>query len=201
MKMTSSNAIIFNIILLSFFGYVLNGSCKYLEEVGKDPIETNSTTLEGLNNDEAKQKCFSYSDSDVFPKQCCYDTDKKLCDNETTGNNIDCPKKTVVYNNCGMAGIYQPITSDTCTEISLVQGYCCYANFTDGSSACIRTKELNKNKNSKTKQMEKYFEDVKDKYNDDGNALSSLDFDTVICEGFNLKNYWFFIILTVISLF
>ena len=201
MKMTSSSVIIFNIVLLSFFGYVLNNPCKYLVEVGKDPIETNSTTLEGLNDNEKKQKCFSFSDSDVFNQQCCYDTANKLCvSKDTTGTNIDCPKNSLVYNNCGMAGIYQPVTSETCTEISLVQGYCCYANFTDGSSACIRTKELNKNKNSKTKQMENYFQQVKEK--DTSNALSSdLDFHTVICEGFNLKNYWHFIILAVISLF
>ena len=202
MKMNSSNVIIFNIVLLSFFGYVLNDPCKYLVEVGKPAIETNSTTLEGLNDDEKKQKCFSFSNSDVFDHQCCYNKVSQECIKETTDVDVVCPKKSQVYNNCGMAGIYQPITSVTCTEISLVQGYCCYANFTDGSSACIRTKELNKNKNSKTNQMEKYFEEVKEKYKSDGNELSStLDFDTVICEGFNLKNYWHFIILTVISLF
>ena len=201
MKMTSFNVIIINIILLSFFNYALNGPCKYLVEVGKPAIDTNDTTLGSLSEDDAKQKCFSFSDSDVFGQQCCYNKVTKLCDStNTTSDDIDCPKNSLVYNNCGMAGIYQPITSDTCTEISLVQGYCCYANFTDKSSACIRTKELNKNKNSKTKQMENYLKQVKEK--DAGNALSSdLDFVSVICAGFNLKNYWFFIILTVISLF
>ena len=196
--MTSSNIIIFNIILLSFFTFVLNNPCKYQVEVGTT-LETNSSTLEGLNeDDEKKQLCFSYSNSDVFDKKCCYDNVSKLCAEENSSTNEICPTNSKVFNNCGMAGVYQPITTDTCTEISLVQGYCCFVSFTDGSRACLRTKELKKEKNSVTSQMRDYLSDVKNKLN---NSLGDLDFDKVVCKGYNLNNYLIFVILGVISLF
>ena len=95
-----------------------------------------------------------------------------------------------------MAGIYQPKTAATCTEISLVQGYCCYANFTDGSSACIRTKELNKDKNSATDDMSKYLNKVKDIVK----LSNEFTFDKVQCKGYYLKFYMIFLILLIISL-
>ena len=59
-------------------------------------------------------------------------------------NDYECPKEAIVPNNCGMAGIYQPNSSDICTEISLVQGFCCYVklkiNNTD-SYSCLRVKK------------------------------------------------------------
>ena len=82
-----------------------------------------------------------------------------------------------------MAGIYQPLTSATCTEISLVQGYCCYAKFSDNSTACIRTKELNKNKNTATSQMEQYLKDVIKQ----NNSVNGLTISEVVCKGYNLK--------------
>lgn len=129
----------------------------------------------------------------MFYRICCYNSGNNECFAKVNNNDADCPKDSLIYNNCGMAGVYQPITTEICTEISLVQGYCCYANFTDGSSACLRTKELNKDKDSATNQMKEYFSSVKLKYQKERKDLTDLDFDKVKCEGYNLKNYLFFI--------
>ena len=199
----SSKDITFYLVLLPLFTIILNAPCVYQESSNGIELDTNSTTLEGLNENEAKQKCFSYSNSDVFNDICCYDSTNKLCKKkEGNENENDCPKESLIFNNCGMASFYDPITSETCTDISLVKGYCCFANFTNGRNACIRTKELNKNKNEVTGQMRKYLNKVKEYKKEKKEDLpDDLDFDNVICQGNNLKNYLFFMILAVISLF
>jgi len=52
-------------------------------------------------------------------------TNKCITENDSDTAD-DCPKDTIP-NNCGMDAIFQPDSSDTCKEISLVQGYCCCA--------------------------------------------------------------------------
>ena len=210
MKMISFNVIL---ILLSIFILVINGPCQYedFENGERKMFSTNASTLESIkgkdDNDvlnQKKQKCFSYSNSDVFENQCCYSPSTNECyAREPNDNGDNCPKNSIVFNNCGMAGIYQPMLSDKCTEISLVQGYCCYVAFEDNSSACLRTKELNKDINSTTKQMFNYLDNVKEYYKGLNSSLSdsSLKIKEVVCEGYNLKNYWLFLILAVISLF
>ena len=175
--------------------------CDYKTEDGNEGTitDTNKTNpLEGTNDEkEQRQKCFSLSYSDIFQNKCCYDSTNKLCFKwENASQDEKCPKDSVIYNNCGMAGIYQPIIETTCTEISLVQGYCCFATFDDGSTACIRTKELNKNKNSVTKDMENYLNNVKDK----NELLKDKNYETIVCKGYHLKYYLFFLILFIISL-
>lgn len=51
LKMISLHAIVFNVIILSFFTLVLNDPCKYQLESGGNTLDTNSTTLEGLPKD------------------------------------------------------------------------------------------------------------------------------------------------------
>ena len=68
----------------------------------------------------------------------------------TTGEN------TIITNNCGMAKWYQPSSKETCTEISLVDGYCCYVETTSHGNACIRQGEIDEdNKNEITDEMRK----------------------------------------------
>ena len=75
------------------------------------------------------KKCFALSNNfgnDI----CCYGKNNRDClkkSNEMElSKNYECPLEAIVPNNCGMAGIYQPNSSDICTKISLVQGFCCY---------------------------------------------------------------------------
>ena len=66
----------------------------------------------------------------------------------TTGEN------TIITNNCGMAKWYQPSSKETCIEISLVDGYCCYVETQGHGKACIRQGEIDEdNKNEITDEM------------------------------------------------
>ena len=66
----------------------------------------------------------------------------------TTGEN------TIITNNCGMAKWYQPSSKETCIEISLVDGYCCYVETQSHGTACIRQGEIDEdNKNEITDEM------------------------------------------------
>ena len=70
----------------------------------------------------------------------------------------DCPPgsngDTVITNNCGMAQWCQPSSKETCTEISLVDGYCCYVETQGHGKACIRQGEIDEdNKNEITDEM------------------------------------------------
>ena len=68
----------------------------------------------------------------------------------TTGEN------TIITNNCGMAKWYQPSSKETCIEISLVDGYCCYVETQGHGKACIRQGEIDEdNKNEITDEMRK----------------------------------------------
>ena len=61
---------------------------------------------------------------------------------------------TIITNNCGMAKWYQPNSKETCIEISLVDGYCCYVETQSHGKACIRQGEIDEdNKNEITDEM------------------------------------------------
>ena len=187
--------------VLFFSVYIISNQlpCQYKLENGtqvntdeKDPFE------ESDSEEEKRQSCYSLSHSDIFQNKCCYYNKKcyEGSDNPINDTDTNCPKFSEIYNNCGMAGVYQPILEKTCTEISLVQGYCCYVNFTGGSSACIRTKELQKEKNKITSDIENYIGRIKEKEKE----KESLSVLQVVCKGYNLKYYMMFIILSIISL-
>ena len=189
--------IIFSILFISLFIFILNAPCKYRLDNGTETDSDKSNPLEAITGDEndKKQKCFSLSHSDVFENQCCYENNKCI-EKQVNTDPANCPQDSIIYNNCGMAGIYQPKTAATCTEISLVQGYCCFASFNDGSSACIRTKELNKDKNTVTDDMNKYLNKIKAIEKE----KNTTNFDKVQCKGYNLKFYMIFLIFLIISL-
>ena len=191
MKVFSSNNLILKLVLLFLsFIYILNTNtgCPYQTEKGGDTVYTDDkkylTDEEIKNGTEAQQKCFSLSYSEVLPKQCCYSSGK--CVREDDGIQKECPNITLIPNNCGMAGVYQPLTAATCTEISLVQGYCCFVQTKTNGTACIRTKELNKDKQPANTQINTYIEKAGSKPN---------DIDFVVCKGNYIKYYWLLIII------
>ena len=109
---------------------------------------------------------------------------------DTEGSEIiECPEDSHIINNCGMAGVYEPVISTICTEISLVQGYCCFVE-TNKGTACIRTKKLHKDVNATTDQIDTY---VKSIFNDG-------EVKKVICKGWNLKIYNILIVLITLML-
>ena len=176
-------------IFLLCFKKILNG-CKYIKE--KDSTDILDTDIDDyLGNkegDEARQSCFSLSNSYVQTDVCCYNKDTNKCVSKTEIW-TDCPEiSSEIFNNCGMAGIYQPITNEICTEISLVQGHCCFVKTESGATACIRTKELNKDKTKATNEIIDYV----NKHNNNSIIKS------VQCDGGYLKYYYLMLILFLI---
>ena len=196
MKVFTPNKFILNLLLfLLSFEFILNTGCNYKKTKEGSVINTDDEDiLNGIaiNSDEAKQKCFSLSYSESQTGKCCYKDEK--CEAEATPGALGeeyCAKDSIIFNNCGMAGVYQPLTKEICTEISLVQGYCCFVKTKTKGNACIRTKELNKEKNTATDQIKNYVK---------GLSINPDEIESVLCKGNYIKYYWLFIIFAVIFL-
>ena len=143
---------------------------------------TNQTDLTNPTNENADTL------SDSIPSSFLRNTEEN--------NEMECPTKieTNIYNNCGLVGIYMPEKNSQCIGISLVQGYCCFVKIKDSNDksikACLRAKQLNKDKSKAPDEIAKY---VKDK---DG-VIESVE-----CGQLNLKLYWILnFILSIIYLF
>ena len=199
-KFYKKNFIFLIILLLLSLKNVLNNGCIYKKDILDKPPYSNTNDLNddylsGIQDDrEALQKCYSLSKTDVQSELCCYHWRKRKCIT-ISNKDIDttCPEATtIVHNNCGMAGIYEPETSSICTEIPLVHGYCCFVKTKSGNTACVRTKELNKDKNSLTTQIDNHVKIC-------SNNTTSVD--TVICIGTYLKDYWQLFVLFLIIYF
>ena len=152
-----------------------------------------------LNGTDAKQRCFDLSNNFNNPA-CCYYEDKegkKECVPKSDGlhSKYICPEDTLVPNNCGLAGIYQPETSSICTEITLVQGYCCYVGVKDGDNkpkySCLRTKKLAKEKDKAPEQITSYVTNKNQNY----------VVDSCVCWNYYLHYFWFLnLIINIILL-
>ena len=192
MKTLSSNNKLLGLFLfILLYKYIINAGCSYKKnKEDTDWSVTDNTYLNGLSGDAAKQECFALSNYQSDSELCCYEASSNECFLKLSDTDPSkCPiTSSSVFNNCGMAGIYEPVTSETCTEIALVQGYCCFVKISGGHTACIRTKELNKNKNSETDQILNYV-----KKNDE-----NLKVESVICSDYFLKFHLLLIILSLI---
>ena len=176
---------IFLNILLIQLPFSNEDGCKYYTASGTEAT-TGDDYLKGSNADENKQSCFSLS---TAIKKCCYnkDSDNKETCVEESGTN--CPDDSEINNNCGMALFYQPVSKEACTEISLVNGYCCFVKTKNYGKACLKQDEIDEDeKDEITDYMKDYFR----------NRLG-LNPDTEIvsvqCEGSLLKYYGFLMIL------
>ena len=172
------------LIYLFHFSQTQQTVCRYKEDVDGDILIADGNYLSTINETEKKQSCFSLSFSDVEPQKCCYDKDNDMC-TTTPGTNVECPQDTIVHNNCGMAGVFQPDIPSICTEISLVTGYCCFVK-TNKGNACIRTKKLNSKKNTATDQLKNYVKNF------------DAEIESVECGGTNLNFYFFATIFYVL---
>ena len=93
---------------------------------------------------------------------------------ETTGT------PTKITNNCGMVKFDQPTTKEDCTEISLVDGYCCFVKTSSHGNACIRQGEIDEdNKNEITDEMRKAV-----------NRLRTDNPENVVIESVQCKGYY-----------
>ena len=183
---------IFLNILLIQLSFSTEGACQYYESPSTSKA-TDANYLSGSNEeDEKKQKCFSLSNSDINDGLCCYNSGTKLCEKaDASSGDVICPSasKEKLKNNCGMALFYQPVSKEACTEISLVNGYCCFVKTKSQGNACLKQDEIDEDeKDEITDYMKDYFR----------NRLG-LNPDTEIvsvqCEGSLLKYYGFLMIL------
>ena len=189
---------IFLNILLIQVPFSTEDPCKYKSDASQTasncPNTDQGNYLTSSNAYENKQKCFSLSKSDVEDGFCCYDRSTSKCKRETsqvTTGTVDCPTSSDqnLRNNCGMAKFYRPVSKEICTEISLVNGYCCFVTTKNHGTACLKQDEIDEDeKDEITDYMKDYFR----------NRLG-LNPDTEIvsvqCEGSLLKYYGFLMIL------
>ena len=187
---------IFLSVLLIQLSFSDGTGCRYKENASQTtPSNTdNGRYLTSSNEEENKQKCFSLSKSDVESHFCCYNRIQSKCvtgDSEGTHGNVDCPTSSDqdLRNNCGMAKFYQPVSKEACTEISLVNGYCCFVKTNSRGNACLKQDEIDEDeKDEITDYMKDYFR----------NRLGinpDTEIKSVQCEGFLLKYYGFLMIL------
>ena len=112
----------------------------------------------------------------------------------------DCPSgtngDTVITNNCGMAQWCQPSSKEICTEISLVDGYCCFVKFKNNAhgTACIRQGEIDEdNKNEITDEMRKAVNRLKP-------ATLNVEIESVQCKGYYIAFYGLSLLLLAVML-
>ena len=180
------------VIILFSINYSNQQNCSY---------NNNDNLTDYLNDNdknESKHKCFSLSNY-FDNEKCCYNTDNNLCYreeeliNQADKDKFDCPEIGPVPNNCGMAGVYQPLSNNTCIEISLVQGYCCFIKYkfqNDNRTACIRTKKLKKN-NETSDDIIEFIKLLDNKDIDINNVKAE-------CGNTNLKFYWIYSLILYI---
>ena len=150
-----------------------------------------------------KLKCFSLSNTDVNTGVCCYyidtsDNNHQYCTTPQTGlsGTLTCPVATEITNNCGMALYYQPEEPGDCTDISLVDSYCCYVQTKNHGKACIRQGEIDEDdKNKITDEMKNAVNRLK------GSSISgNVEIEKVQCEGYYMTFYGLSLLLLAVML-
>ena len=114
---------------------------------------------------------------------------------------IVCPAGTIsgtlttITNNCGMAQWCQPSSKETCTEISLVDGYCCYVETQSHGKACIRQGEIDEdNKNEITDEMRKAVNRLRT------GGTANVVIKSVQCKGYYIAFYGLSLLLLAVML-
>ena len=193
------NSIILFLSLFLCLSLVTSDPCYYKESSKQDNTNLNSTDdgsfLGKINGEDSKkQKCFSLSNSNVFQHLCCYNKGTGKCEKGTvSGGNIYCPVETIIPNKCGMTRFYQPVTYDKCTEISLVDGYCCFVKTKTKGNVCVKTEEIDAdNKKAVTDDIKEYFK---------SNNVDVNEIESVMCKSTLLKYHWYEILLLLITIF
>ena len=107
-----------------------------------------SKTEEEKNNMMNEELCLSFS-YQFGNSVCQFTNETKACESVSEGEFSSSSSKyalTNVSNNCGFNGFFEPLIRDNCTDIKLVEGHCCYVNYTLPDAATIRKSCLRTNK-------------------------------------------------------
>ena len=181
--------------------------CTYSDTNACKISSTQNTNVDYLSQKDEDEntnilKCFALSETDINPGECCYykdsDDNKQYCVlNGSSVSNPKCPSdsdyKSDITNNCGMALYYQPQSREDCTDISLVDGFCCYVQTKNNGAACVRQEELDEHKKNKiTDEMRKAVNKLK------SSSVGDVEIDSVECEGYYMTFYGLsFLLLSV----
>ena len=115
---------------------------------------------------------------------------QSICEGETTGT------PTEITNNCGMVKFDQPTKKEDCTEISLVDGYCCFVETSSHGNACIRQGEIDEdNKNEITDEMRKAVNRLKT-----SGVSGNVEIESVQCKGYYIAFYGLSLLLLAVML-
>ena len=115
---------------------------------------------------------------------------QSICEGETTGT------PTEITNNCGMVKFDQPTKKEDCTEISLVDGYCCFVETSSHGNACIRQGEIDEdNKNEITDEMKKAVNRLKK-----SSITGNVEIESVECKGYYIAFYGLSLLLLAVML-
>ena len=111
-----------------------------------------SKTEEEKNNMMNEELCLSFS-YQFGNSVCQFTNETKACESVSEGEFSSSSSKyalTNVSNNCGFNGFFEPLIRDNCTDIKLVEGHCCYVNYTLSAEdstirkSCLRTNKFKK---------------------------------------------------------
>ena len=153
-----------------------------------------------INNN--KLKCFSLSNSDINSGLCCYykSGNQQFCakESENSGLTLECPTNSIIANNCGMSLFFQPQSADECTEISLVDGFCCYVETRSHGKACVRTDEIDED--DKTKITDKIRNAVNKLKLASTTETGDIEITSVKCEGYYMKFFGLSLLLLSVML-
>ena len=118
---------------------------------------------------------------------------QSICDGESAPSGTT----TTITNNCGMALFSQPSNKELCTEISLVDGYCCYVETQGHGKACIRQGEIDEdNKNEITDEMRNAVK----RLNKGAVSLGEPVIIKVQCKGYYIAFYGLYLLLLAVML-
>ena len=93
-----------------------------------------------------------------------------------------------------MSLFYQPQSKEDCTDISLVDGYCCYVKIKDHGTACIRQGEIDEdNKNEITGEMRDAVKRL-------SSISGNVDIESVQCKGYYMTFYGLSLLLLSVML-
>ena len=107
-------------------------------------------TDEEKNNTMNEELCLSFS-YQFGNSVCQFTNETKACESVSEGEFSSSSSKyalTNVSNNCGFNGFFEPLIRDNCTDIKLVEGHCCYVNYTLSAEdstirkSCLRTNKF-----------------------------------------------------------
>ena len=192
--------LLFSLIFFQHSIFAQPAGCYYKASTQTDADYLTQNADEINNN---KLKCFSLSNSDINSDLCCYYNSgtQQFCakESENSGLTLECPTNSIIANNCGMSLFFQPQSADECTEISLVDGFCCYVETRSHGKACVRTDEIDEH--DKTKITDEIRNAVKKLKLASTTETGDIEITSVKCEGYYMKFFGLSLLLLSVMLY